>query len=78
MRMNSEMSVGLFVLCALSIFFYMTFKIGVFRADTASYNQHTVYFKDLSGLARKADVKIAGVKVGWVAEVALVQGDGNF
>ena len=34
-----------------------------------------MYFKDISGLARKADVKIAGVKVGWVEHVHLVPGE---
>ncbi len=78
MRINTETSVGLFVLAALAIFFYMTFQIGVFRADTSSYRTHTIYFKDLSGLSKKAEVKIAGVKVGWVDKVGLVQGNKNY
>lgn len=74
MRISPETGVGIFVLTALGIFFYMTFQIGVFRVDTSSYRQQVVYFKDVSGLARKADVKIAGVKVGWVEAINLVQG----
>jgi len=31
-----------------------------------------VYFNDVSGLSKKADVKIAGVKVGWVDAIDLV------
>ena len=31
-----------------------------------------MHFKDISGLSRKADVKIAGVKVGWVDNVKLI------
>ncbi len=74
MRINPETGVGIFVVAALGIFFYMTFQIGVFRLDTSSFRPQTVYFKDVSGLARKADVKIAGVKVGWVESIDLVQG----
>lgn len=74
MRINPETGVGIFVIAALGIFFYMTFQIGVFRLDTANYRPQIVYFKDVSGLARKADVKIAGVKVGWVESINLVQG----
>lgn len=78
MRINSETSVGIFVAAALAIFFYMTFQIGVFRLDTSNYKGHVVYFNDVSGLARKADVKIAGVKVGWVDTIGLVQGDESY
>src|SRR3990167_4269011 len=50
----------------------MGFQIGAFRFDRAKYAKYTIYFKDISGLSRKADVKIAGVKVGWVEEVKLI------
>ncbi len=75
MKINTETSVGLFVLGALAIFFYMTFHIGVFRFDTQNYRKQYVYFNDVSGLAKKADVKIAGVKVGWVSDILLTQRD---
>lgn len=66
-----ETTVGIFVLAAIGIFIYMGFQIGAFRFDRGNYNSFTIYFKDISGLARKADVKIAGVKVGWVESVRL-------
>lgn len=78
MRINTETRVGLFVLCALGIFFYMTFNIGVFRLDSVRYQSHIVYFKDVSGLTKKADVKIAGVKVGWVEDISLVAGNTQY
>jgi len=53
----------------------MTFHIGVFRLDTANYRKQFVYFNDISGLAKKADVKIAGVKVGWVSDIVLSSQD---
>ena len=51
----------------------MGFQIGAFRFDRGSYNSYTLYFKDISGLSRKADVKMAGVKVGWVEDVGLAK-----
>jgi phospholipid/cholesterol/gamma-HCH transport system substrate-binding protein len=74
MRINTETSVGIFVLGALAIFFYMTFQIGVFRLDTGNYKSHPVFFTDVSGLIPKSDVKVAGVKVGWVQKIALIEG----
>jgi phospholipid/cholesterol/gamma-HCH transport system substrate-binding protein len=35
-------------------------------------NTYSVYFNDISGLSKKSDVKIAGVKVGWVDSVDLI------
>lgn len=71
--MRTETSVGLFILIALAIFFYMTFHIGVFRLDRTDHVPYIVYFEDVSGLQKKADVKIAGVKVGWVESIELLQ-----
>lgn len=68
---KTETVVGIFVLAALGIFIYMGFQIGAFRFDKAKYNKYNIYFKDISGLSRKAEVKIAGVKVGWVEEITL-------
>src|SRR5215471_12753929 len=52
----------------------MGFKIGAFRFDRAQYTEYILYFRDISGLSRKAAIKIAGVKVGWVEEIKLVEG----
>lgn len=60
---------------ALAIFVYMGFKIGSFRFDRSEYVEYTLSFTDISGLSRKADVKIAGVKVGWVESVELLARD---
>jgi phospholipid/cholesterol/gamma-HCH transport system substrate-binding protein len=70
-----ETRVGIFVLLALAVFVYMGFQIGAFRFDRGRYAQYILTFKDVSGLSRKADVKIAGVKVGWVEKVTLKPND---
>ncbi len=69
-----ETRVGIFVLIALAVFGYMGFKIGAFRFDRAQYTKYMLHFSDISGLSRKAAIKIAGVKVGWVENIKLIEG----
>lgn len=71
-----ETKVGIFVLAALGVFVYMGFQIDAFRFDWGRYAEYTLFFKDISGLTRKSNVKIAGVKVGWVESVSLSPDDG--
>lgn len=75
MQGKIETRVGIFVLVAIGIFVYMGFQIGAFRFDRSCYAPYTMFFKDISGLSRKAEVKIAGVKVGWVEEIKLIPDD---
>ncbi len=72
MQGRTETIVGVFILAALSVFAYMAFQVGAFRLDRGQYSSYTMFFKDISGLSRKADVKIAGVKVGWVESLDLI------
>lgn len=73
MRFTTETRVGLFVLGALAVFFYMTIHIGVFRLGRNHYKHQKVFFSNASGLEKKAQVKIAGVVVGWVDNITLIQ-----
>lgn len=73
MQIKTETIVGIFIVIALGIFFYLSFFLGVFRIDRVHYQKYTVYFNDVSGLDKKADVKIAGVKVGWVEKIELIE-----
>ncbi len=72
MQIKTETRVGMLVLVGLGIFFFMTTRIGVFRFDRYNYKSQSIYFNDVSGLEKKADVKIAGVKVGWVEHIELL------
>lgn len=72
MRLKTETAVGIFILVSTAVLVYMSYKIGYFRLDRIRYNTFTVYFNDISGLSKKSDVKIAGVKVGWVDAVDLI------
>lgn len=73
MQFKTETKVGIFILVSLAVFAYMTFYLGVFRVNLNKYNSYNIYFDDLSGLAKKSDVKIAGVRVGWVDSINLVE-----
>lgn len=72
---NIETRVGVFVLAAIGVFIFMGFRIGSFRFDRGKHIHYVVRFTDISGLSRKADIKIAGVKVGWVESVMLHPGE---
>lgn len=72
MQFKTETKVGIFILVALGIFAYMAVYLGVFRIHLRNYKPYIIYFDDLSGLSKKADIKIAGVKVGWVDEIHLI------
>ena len=75
MQAKLETRVGLFVLAALGVFVYMGFRIDAFRLDRWRYSRYVMLFEDISGLDRKAPVKIAGVKVGWVDAIELKSND---
>lgn len=73
MQIKTETKVGIFVILAVSIFIFMTLGIGALRLGSSGYSAYTVSFDDVSGLSQKGDVKIAGVKVGWVEKIELTQ-----
>jgi phospholipid/cholesterol/gamma-HCH transport system substrate-binding protein len=68
-QFKTETSVGLFVLAAIGVLIYMSFQIGSLRFATHNYAKYCLYSHDISGLNKKADVRIAGVKVGWIESV---------
>ncbi|KKP28580.1 MAG: Mammalian cell entry related domain protein [candidate division TM6 bacterium GW2011_GWF2_30_66] len=72
MRGKIETQVGIFVIAAIGVLIYMGFHIGAFRFDINRYANYKIYFKDVSGLSRKAEVRVAGVKVGWLEKLEAV------
>ena len=73
MSIKTETGVGIFILTATVIFMYMSFQIGSLRFNKRSFNLYYAYFTDISGISKKADLKIAGVKVGWVESATLAE-----
>lgn len=53
----------------------MAVYLGALKWHLRTYESYTTSFNDVSGLIKKADVKIAGVKVGWVDKIKLTQGN---
>jgi phospholipid/cholesterol/gamma-HCH transport system substrate-binding protein len=70
-QLRTETKVGLFVLVALSIFGYSIYQLGVLPFGKR-FNYYTASFDDISGLAPKAEVRIAGVKIGVVERISLL------
>jgi phospholipid/cholesterol/gamma-HCH transport system substrate-binding protein len=73
LRLGSEAKVGLFVLIACAVLGYMAIQLGAFKPHLRSHKNYIIYFEDLCGLEKKADIKISGVKVGWVNDIELVE-----
>jgi len=71
---KAETSVGLFVVVSIGIFFYLSINIGAIRLDKGKYYIYKTYFDDTGGLDEKSPVKIAGVEIGWVDEIRLLEG----
>jgi phospholipid/cholesterol/gamma-HCH transport system substrate-binding protein len=66
LNLKTESIVGIFVAVALGVLFYMTYQLGAIRFDRSKYQPYYVYFTDVLGLRKKDEVKMAGVKVGWI------------
>jgi phospholipid/cholesterol/gamma-HCH transport system substrate-binding protein len=71
--MKLETRVGLFILMAIGVFLYLSINIRALRFDRDQYFTYKAYFDDTSGLTVKSPVKIAGVEVGWVDSVRLLE-----
>ncbi len=72
--MKVETRVGIFVLCAIGVFLYLSVNIRAFRFDKNQYHEYKAYFEDTGGITLKAPVKIAGVEVGWIEDIKLLTG----
>jgi len=71
LQIKTETKVGAFVVIAIATLAYIAMHLGALKLNLRSYDPYTVVFQNISGLAKKADVKIAGVKVGWVDKIKL-------
>lgn len=69
--MNKEARVGLFIIVAIMILFYLSINIGALRLFSNSYFVYKCYFEDVVGLEVKSPVKISGITVGWVDSITL-------
>ncbi|MBI3582072.1 MAG: MCE family protein [Nitrospinae bacterium] len=68
-----EAKLGFFIIAAVTALFYLTFMIGgkkLFGYGAAGRTM-VIYFDSIVGVSEKSDVRMAGVKVGEVAKIAL-------
>ncbi len=71
---STEAKVGLFVLVALIVLGYMSFRVGEYGFGIKQGYLVNVVFDNATGLERDASVQIAGVEVGRVEEISLKNG----
>jgi len=72
--MNATAKVGLFFLVVLALAGVLIFKIEDLRVGRKGGKTVVVAFPDVSGLDDKAVVRLAGVRVGKVSKIKLVEG----
>jgi phospholipid/cholesterol/gamma-HCH transport system substrate-binding protein len=70
-KYSMETAVGLFVLMGLLCVGYLTIKLGKLEVLGGETYQITAKFTDISGLKTSANVEMAGVRIGQVADIAL-------
>ena len=71
MQIKTQTKVGAFTLLALAILAYMALYLNTLEQYLCKYTSYTVMFKSACGLVKKSEIKIAGIKVGWVEQVRL-------
>lgn len=63
---------GLFIIGALGVLFYLTFNIGGKRMfEPKGQKNFYVYFASITGVSEKSEVRMAGVKIGEVKKIEL-------
>ncbi len=72
--MSTAAKVGAFFLIVLAITALLIWKIEDIRVGHGRPRKVTVQFKDVGGLDEKSAVRVAGVKVGKVGKIRLVEG----
>jgi len=71
---NTETKVGLFIIIGMGFFLSLSVYIGDIKFNRNEYSVYRAYFDETGGLETKSPIKIAGVSVGWVDSVALLEG----
>jgi phospholipid/cholesterol/gamma-HCH transport system substrate-binding protein len=73
-RSGAEVKVGIFVVVALIALAYLTMQVGRGTFGLRGLKEYIVLFDTVSGLRSGAPVEIAGIEVGSVQEIQLIQG----
>lgn len=73
-RFSTEVKVGIFVLIAIVTLAYMALKVGRYELGKEKDILVTALFSNASGLGRGVPVEIAGIEIGVVEGISLVEG----
>ncbi|MDR3152792.1 MAG: MCE family protein [Deltaproteobacteria bacterium] len=73
-KTSTEIKVGLFVLAALLVTAWMAMRLGGFKSYDTGYYQLDANFDQVSGLKNGVTVEVAGISVGRVGEITLLDG----
>lgn len=69
---SSELKVGLFVIIAIVAMLYMTFRVeNISLFGEQKGNIIYIYFDSISGVDKKAQIRLAGVKIGTILDIIL-------
>ncbi len=73
-RFTLETAVGIFAVVGIVCLGYLSFKLG--KKEILGSNHYSVYadFSSIAGLRENADIEIAGVNIGSVGTISLVDG----
>ena len=74
MRLSAEARVGLVVILGVMILTYMTFTVGGYRFGRETGYRLYAIFNTIAGLDAKSSVKVAGVEIGKVEDIILLDG----
>ncbi len=75
-KMNLELTVGFFLLAGFAAFVYISVQFGEFSFFSQGNNYSiTADFDEISGLKKGANVAMAGVNIGKVAQISLNKDD---
>lgn len=77
-KYSNELSVGVFVFLGLLCVAYLTLKLGNVEIFSDSGYTLSAKFNSITGLRQGAEVEVAGVKVGKVTSIDLVNRDGVY
>ncbi|MBI5178128.1 MAG: MCE family protein [Nitrospinae bacterium] len=69
---TNEAKLGVFIIAGFAVLFWLTFSIGGKKLfSVTGKKSFIVYFKTITGVTEKSDVRMAGVKIGEVKKVEL-------
>ncbi len=74
MALNKETKVGIFTAVVILILLFFSFKVGKINIFRAPHYTISAFFSSATGIGKGTDVTMAGIKIGHVEKIKLVNG----